>query len=86
MPFVAGNKIDAFCPNCKRDQQHTVIEVSNGVVRTVRCEDCRAVDAYHRPHTLKKAESSARSTKRKKAASKQPEPAMWEMLVAKADP
>jgi len=95
MPFVAGNEIQAFCSNCGKDTNNTVIEVHEGLVFTVRCMECKETYQYQRPHgpprpekeakPPKKPRSTTKRTKKKKAEPAGP-PREWDDLVLGQDP
>ena len=65
MPYVAGNEIDAHCPMCKADLGHTVLEVNEGLVRSVRCEKCAHEHQYQRPQTPSKKKAPKKAVKPK---------------------
>jgi hypothetical protein len=64
MPFVAGNEIQAFCPDCGTDSANTVIEVHGGLVLKVRCMTCKVENRYHRPHGPPLPEKKAKTPRR----------------------
>lgn len=92
MPFVAGNDIEAHCPKCNIDREHTVMVVHGGVVHEVRCTECRDVHPYKRPHKPKKPTKAKKpaATKRKRTKKAAPKekgpPAEWQELVFGRDP
>lgn len=93
MPFVAGNDVHGFCPKCKRDGNHTVMVVHDGLVQQVRCTECREVHWYQRPHTPARApkrSKTRRTTTRKRAPRKTKAPPgppeEWVKHVIGADP
>ncbi len=55
MPYIPGSPIDAYCPSCKSDTKHVVLEVDGLQVREVRCEKCRTVGEFRAPRAGLKA-------------------------------
>lgn len=87
MPFVAGNEIEAHCPKCNSDREHTVMVVHGGLVHEVRCTKCSEVHAYKRPlkpkkpTKAKKAAAKPRKRAKKAAPKEQGPPPEWQELV-----
>ncbi len=55
MPYIPGSPINAYCANCKSDQNHVVLEVDGVQVRLVRCETCSNEGEFRAPRAKTKA-------------------------------
>ncbi len=73
MPVIVGADISSFCPKCKRDSEHIVIDSAEKGRRVgrVRCSSCGEEHPFRKPkstggRTPKKAAKSAGSPRQRR--------------------